>query len=398
MDRSPRAAVDATEARRPDYPSPGSRSFSRPRSRRVAGRPARGASDATRRIGRRPTRRTPQEATPVDDGRGPGARRPATKRASMESPSYNDSDHVTVVTPSIALGIENASGASLHASYLVDVVSAASVDIVSTASSRWKEVRHAGTLSAEYKPHDFGVTVGTSISSEPDYLSYGALCDVTKDFDQKNWTRSSGTASATTSSGGAATTGLHAVQRLLAQPPSRFVQRRRRLRPRPRRRSPRSPATSSSRTATSRSLTATSRCSLAASRPAVAEGRIDRHGQQARLPEQPARAAARSRRRLALTGRTRGASTRSTLRLEERVYDDTWGLVASSTDARWISTSGGVSRSGRTRASTCRIRELLAARLLSGPRQGGTCPYRTGDRELGPLWTIRRVRHQVVPG
>src|SRR5580698_1922132 len=125
---------------------------------------------------------------PPTDAAGATLEDPTTKRASMEFAAYNDSDHITVVTPSIALGIENTSGASLHATYLVDVVSAASVDIVSTASSRWKEVRHAGTVEAEYKPRDFGVSVGTSVSSEPDYLSYGAHATVTKDFDEKNWT------------------------------------------------------------------------------------------------------------------------------------------------------------------------------------------------------------------
>src|SRR6516165_2766653 len=121
-------------------------------------RPSNDSADTTKRS-------TRSGATPED---------PTTKRASMEFAGYNDSDHVTVLTPSIALGIENTSGASLHATYLVDIVSAASVDIVSTASTRWKEVRHAGTLEAEYKPHDFGVSIGTSVSSEPDYLSYGA--------------------------------------------------------------------------------------------------------------------------------------------------------------------------------------------------------------------------------
>ncbi|HEY6464208.1 MAG TPA: DUF3570 domain-containing protein, partial [Polyangiaceae bacterium] len=112
----------------------------------------------------------------------------STKHAGFEFGAYNDSDHVSVVTPSIVAGIDNVSGASLNASYLVDVVSAASADIVSTASNRWQEVRQAGTLSAQYKPHDFGVGVGGSVSREPDYLSYGVYATVVKDFDEKNWT------------------------------------------------------------------------------------------------------------------------------------------------------------------------------------------------------------------
>src|SRR5208283_3657207 len=94
----------------------------------------------------------------------------------------------SVLTPSINAGIDNVSGASLTGSYLVDVVSAASADIVSTASNRWQEVRQAGGLGAQYKPHDFGVGVGGSVSSEPDYLSYGFFATAVKDFDEKNWT------------------------------------------------------------------------------------------------------------------------------------------------------------------------------------------------------------------
>ena len=47
--------------------------------------------------------------------------------------------------PMIAASIENVTtGASIRGRYLVDVVSAASVDIVSTASRRWQETRQAG--------------------------------------------------------------------------------------------------------------------------------------------------------------------------------------------------------------------------------------------------------------
>ncbi|HLK36468.1 MAG TPA: hypothetical protein VKU41_06915, partial [Polyangiaceae bacterium] len=110
----------------------------------------------------------------------------AIKRASLEFAGYNDSDHVSVLTPSVALGIENVSGASLHANYLVDVVSAASVDIVSTASRRWEEVRHVGSLDAAYKPGTFGVAANAGVSSEPDYLSWVAGGSITQDFFAKN--------------------------------------------------------------------------------------------------------------------------------------------------------------------------------------------------------------------
>src|SRR5580693_5783468 len=152
---------------------------------------ASGASDAD--APDRPSTDSAQEGASGDkselpDKRAKGIEDTATKTAAFEIAGYDDTDHVTVFTPSVALGIENVSGAALHATYLVDVVSAASADIVSTASSRWQEVRQAGSLSGDYKPHDFGVTVGGSFSREPDYLSYGAYATVTKDFAEKNWT------------------------------------------------------------------------------------------------------------------------------------------------------------------------------------------------------------------
>ena len=81
---------------------------------------------------------------------------------------------MTVFTPSMREHRERPRrGLSLNGHYLVDVVSAASVDIVSTASGRWNEVRQAGGLEGTYKPHEFGVTIAGAVSSEPDYFSYG---------------------------------------------------------------------------------------------------------------------------------------------------------------------------------------------------------------------------------
>ena len=115
---------------------------------------------------------------------------PYDVRAVSELGAYADTDHVYVVTPSIAGSVKNpVTGLSIDAQYLVDVVSAASVDIVSTASRRWEEVRQAGSLAAGYKPGTFGVAANGSVSSEPDYLSWTAGGSVTQDLFDKNLTR-----------------------------------------------------------------------------------------------------------------------------------------------------------------------------------------------------------------
>ena len=92
-----------------------------------------------------------------------------------EFSAYADTDAVSVWTPAVEGTLRNSLGGwSLSGSYLVDVVTAASVDIVSTASGKWQEVRHAASLSGTYKPQSFGVTVVGSLSREPDYLSLTA--------------------------------------------------------------------------------------------------------------------------------------------------------------------------------------------------------------------------------
>jgi hypothetical protein len=307
----------------------------------------------------------------------------------MEFGAYNDSDHVTVFTPSIAMGIEDTSGATLTATYLVDVVSAASVDIVSTASSRWHEVRQAGSVSAGYKPRDFGVTVGTSFSSEPDYLSYGAYATVTKDFDQKNWVPFFGYGFSHDTIGRCGDNGTCTPFSVFSRTLERgsfnggvdFVVDRSSLasvtadvivengdQSKPYRYIPMfDPAVAST----------------------VAKGASIDWVNANRLPEKPLEQLPLSRRRLALTGRYAHRFDASTLRLEERIYDDSWGLLASSSDVRWIFDLGrrlAIWPHARFHAQTSVSFWQLA--YVSGSGTGWSLPeYRTGDRELGPLFT-----------
>jgi hypothetical protein len=373
------------------------RHLAHPRVRRIlaftaclavgASGPARAASDAD--APDRPSTSTAEAAPKPGPPSAPTLEDNSVKRASMEFASYNDSDHVTVVTPSIAMSIENTSGASLHATYLVDVVSAASADIVSTASSRWREVRQAGSVSAEYKPHDLGVTVGTSVSSEPDYLSYGAYALVTKDFDQKNWTLSFGYGFSHDDIRRCGDDGT-------CTPPSVFQ---------------RNLARGSFNGGVDFVVDRASLASITADvvvengdqskpyryipmfapdvAPRVPNGASIDQVNQLRLPERPLEQLPLSRRRVALTGRYARRMDGSTLRLEERVYDDSWGLVASSSDARWIFDIGHrFALWPHVRFHVQNAVSFWQRAYVSGPGPGWNLPlYRTGDRELGPLWT-----------
>src|SRR5262245_27253799 len=74
-----------------------------------------------------------------------------TTKASAEVGAYADSVAVEVLTPTVAGSVESpTAGWRVDGHYLVDVVTAASPDIVATASRRWTEVRQAGHIGGRY--------------------------------------------------------------------------------------------------------------------------------------------------------------------------------------------------------------------------------------------------------
>jgi hypothetical protein len=310
----------------------------------------------------------------------------STKRATLEMASYTDSDHVTVYSPSIAASVDNVTqGMSLRGSYLVDVVSAASVDIVSTASRAWHEVRQAGTLETEYKPHDFGVTIGGSMSTEPDYLSYGIGLAITQDLDEKNTTLTAGYGYGHDISGRSGTP-FAVFSRVIEHGTFNL------------------------------GLTQVVNKSTVASlsgdlvlddgdqskpyryipmfapnvAPNVPLGASIAYVTANRLPERPLEQLPLSRQRYAITGRLGHRFEASTLRLEERVYADSWLLVASTTDARWIFDLGrrfAIWPHAHFHVQSA-VNFWQRAYTASASTSWGLPEFRTGDRELGPLRTV----------
>jgi hypothetical protein len=138
---------------------------------------------------------SPEQAAPppppalVPPTETPPPSRSVGVRAGTDVAGYADSDHVFVLTPSIMGHVENpAAGWNVDGTYLVDIISAASVDIVSTASRPYTEIRQAGTLGASYQPRTFGGSVNGSVSREPDYLSWTAGGSINQDLHDKNQT------------------------------------------------------------------------------------------------------------------------------------------------------------------------------------------------------------------
>ncbi len=307
----------------------------------------------------------------------------STKRVALEMSAYTDSDNVTVFTPSMNASIENVTqGASISGHYLVDVVSAASVDIVSTASGRWNEVRQAGGLEGTYKPHETGVTVAGAVSSEPDYLSYTFGGQLTQDFNEKNSTLLIGYGY------GHDTVGYHFTPFSVF---SRIVQS--------------STLSAGLTQVIDRSTVGSLSLDLniengdqskpyryipmfsPSEAPLVPNGASIDFVTEHRLPERPAEQLPLNRERYSATGRLAHRLDGSTLRLEERVYADSWLMVATSTDVRWIFDLGRrVEVWPHARFHAQNGVNFWQRAYVSESQTVFVLPeFRTGNRELGPL-------------
>jgi hypothetical protein len=309
--------------------------------------------------------------------------------AAIDAAAYADSDHVFVLTPSLSGAVSDPlAGWSVGGQYLVDIVSAASVDIVSTASRNWVEVRHAGALDISYKPAAFGVALDAAVSSEPDYLSWTIGGTLSHDLLDDNLTLLLGFGHGHDIAGRAGTSfsvfsrpldrehitaGLSVVLdaatigSVLADvviengdssKPYRYVP-------------------------------------LFAPGTAVPNGASISEVTRLRVSARPLEQLPRTRERYALSLRLAHRFSSSTLRADERLYADSWHLMASSTDVRYLIDLGRrweLGPHGRIHIQTP-VNFWQRAYVL---RPGFDYPaLRTGDRELGPLlgltlgWTTR---------
>jgi hypothetical protein len=87
---------------------------------------------------------------------------------------------VTASGPALLVRKSLADKVSLSASYYIDSVSNASIDVVTTASP-FKEKRTEYGFSADYAVRDSLITLATSHSAEPDYVANAASIDVSQE-------------------------------------------------------------------------------------------------------------------------------------------------------------------------------------------------------------------------
>lgn len=310
---------------------------------------------------------------------------------SSEVAGYADSDSVFVLTPSLGLAARApAAGWGASATYLVDVVSAASVDIVSTASPRWTEVRQAGALAVDYKPKALGVAFGGSVSREPDYVSWYLGGSFRMETAQKRFTPLLGYSYSRDTAGRKDTPfdvyalelERHTVQlggEVVVNPSTRV-----------------SVATEvvleDGRQEKPYRFLPVFAPDVASSVPRAAAVDVVN---ELRLPGRMAERVPDSRQRYSVAAEVAwrqldDASFSSTLRVSERLYTDSWGLFASTTDARFIVGLGDKLRfwphlRAHAQSGVSFWQRAYAAQPGSGEIRFPS--LRTGDRELSPLFT-----------
>lgn len=327
---------------------------------------------------------------------GSAAAESTTTRVKTEVSAYQDTVAVSVLTPAASATIESpTSGWNANGHYLVDMVSAASPDIVSTASPRWSEVRQAGGISAGYKPGNVGFDGSANVSYTNDYLSLNGGGRFTADLDEKHLTLSAG---------------YYFGHDVIGRTGTPFSVFSRKL------------DTHSISLGLTRIVNRSTIVSLGADimiergdqskpyryipmfAPGVA-ATIPRGAEPnvvvaSRISARPLEQLPLARERYALTGRLVNHNGLGTVRLEERVYADTWALLGTTTDLRIYFDVGRrfeIGPHGRFHAQTA---VSFWQRAYTATSAADIPALRTGDRELGSLVTAGAglgMRWQIGP-
>jgi hypothetical protein len=307
-------------------------------------------------------------------------------KAGMDVAGYADTTAVYVTTPSLNASISSpTAGWNVGGSFILDVVSAASPDIVSEASLAYHETREAGVLTAGYKPGLYGVQVTGTLSYEPDYISAGGGIAVTADLNDKLTTPRVAfnhdhdqigrgpnnfiSTLDTTEVEAGVTMVLNATTLLVAGLTAQFE---RGDQSKPYRYVPMFDPNVA---------------------PLIPPGASAALVNEYRSNVRPLEQLPTSRDRYAVGLRLNHRFTNTTLRLDERIYTDTWSLKASTTDLRYIMELGKTIRYWphlRFNAQTGANFYQLAYSVATDPQAASvTLPlYRTDDRELSPLITL----------
>jgi Protein of unknown function (DUF3570) len=119
----------------------------------------------------------------------PSGEKPLNVHVGLDMSAYGDTTATRVYSPSIRGGVASpTAGWNVAASYLVDIVTSASPDVVSTASRKFSDTRHSVALNGGFKPGRFGFDAAATYSAENDYISRSARVGILGDFADKRFT------------------------------------------------------------------------------------------------------------------------------------------------------------------------------------------------------------------
>ena len=314
-------------------------------------------------------------------------------RVAADLSGYSDTNAVAVYTPGLNASIVSpTAGWNFGGNLILDAVSAASPDIVSTASPPFEEYRYAGGLTGGYKPGLYGGQLSGGISSSVDYVSYFGSIRLIADLNDKLITPTIGYTYSLDRIGRGPKNFQHdfnelkgkldthefeAGVTLIMSPTSILLvggtaQFERGDQSQPYRYIPMfDPVTVA---------------------PFVPSGATVDLVNRTRLPVRPLEQLPTERDRYAFGARfNKRMNPTSTLRLDQRFYIDTWGLKATSSDMRYmvdLSRHLRVWPHARIHAQTSTNFFQLAYAATVDSNGGVAVPtYRTGDRELAALIT-----------
>jgi hypothetical protein len=307
----------------------------------------------------------------------------------LEFSGYTDNTAVQVLSPSINAAVASpTSGWNVGGSYLIDIVSAASPDIVSMASPPFKETRHAGSLGGGFKVDNVLLGLNSNVSREPDYLSITGGGSAAIELNDKLTVPRFGYSLQKDTIGIRNTPfsnfkrdfAVHTIEggvTFVLAPTTLLV------------------------AGASLLLEFGEQAKLYRFVPMFAPevaGQV-RAGESiesvnaARLPFRPHEQVPRERQRFAIGARLNHRLSSSTIRVEERLYADSWGVKASTSDARYL-----IDLNERFRVwPQLRFHVQSGANFYQRAYVAGfdtqegflVIPkYRTGKRELSPMMTI----------
>ena len=317
----------------------------------------------------------------------PQKNKPLVIKMGTQLAGYSDTDHVEVWSPEIDANVSSPTqGWNVGGHFMVDVVSAASPDIVSEASPPYHEQRYSGGLDGGYKLGRYTAQAQTNYSSEPDYISRGAGLALTADLDDKlvtprvaaNFNHDSIGRGPNNFISTLDTTEIEAGVTLVLSPTSLLVL------------SATAQFEAGDQSKPYRYVPMFDPTGVA---PYIPPGASVDLVNRVRLPVRPTEQLPTSRQRYAVGARFAHRFSGATLRLEQRLYDDSWALKATTTDARYVIDFGRhleVWPHGRFNAQTgANFYQLAYSATLDPQTQQLILPlYRTDDRELSPLVSL----------